>query len=390
MPITGEITVAPRPFAAAVGWAAKWIAAKPVVPIHAGLSVEVAGDAVEIRATGENASAMARVGLDGLAADGKGRAVVSGRLLAELAGTFAAGKPVTLRGTAKGIELAAGRFTATLPAFAEEDFPALPGDLPPLGSVGGDALADAVRRVSVAAADDGTKGAMFILTHVGFGADGQLEFMATDRYRVAVTSVPWTANSSGPEGFLASATPLSAVLADAAAAFAGPDLVTIGYDGRSLSLTNPARSLVMRLGDPGENGWPVDTMRRNIALADGYDGEVLLDPGELAMPLKRAALVRGKVGPVKLGLADGTLTIASADAELDQDGNEEIDVAWAGPPASVAFNPQYLAEALASAPGDKVRMRLQVAEFTRRPVVLSCDDDPHWRHVIVPVIDLGK
>lgn len=386
MPITGEITVSPKPFAAAVSWAAKWVTAKPVVPIHAGLSVEVLDGGLEIRAFDENAVARARIAADGLAGDAKGTAVVSGRLLADLAATFAGGKPVTLRGTAKGVELAAGRFTATLPGFADEDFPALPADLPPLGAVDGDAFADAVRRVVVAAGDDPTKGAMFVLLYVGFGADGALELMATDRYRVATTRVPWSINASGPEGFPASATPLAAVLGDAAAAFAGPDRIDLGFDGRSLSLTSPTRTLVMRLGDPGENGWPVEAMRKNLALADTYDGELTADRGDLAMPLKRAALVRGKAGPVKLGLAAGTLTIASSEAELGQDGNEEVDVGYAGPPASVAVNPAYLAEALASAPGDVIRLRLQAAEFTRRPVVLSCDADPHWRHVIVPVV----
>lgn len=386
MPITGEINLSSSHFAAAVTWAAKWITPKPVVPIHAGLSVEVTDDGLEIRTFGENVSARARLAADGLAGDAKGQAVVSGRLLADLAGTFTGGKPVTVRGTPAGIELAAGRFTATLPGFADEDFPSQPGDLPRIGSVGGDAFADAVRGVVVAAGEDAAKGAVFVLAHLGFDTDGAIELMATDRYRVATTRVPWSidAGRGGPGG--RTATPLASVLGDAAAAFAGPDDITLGHDGFSLSLTSPTRSLAMRLGDPGEAGWPVGPMRQNIALADGYDGEMTAARGDLTMPLKRAALVRGKAGPVKLGLAAGTLTIASSEAELGQDGNEEIDVEYAGPTASVAVNPQYLGEALASAPGDRIRMRLQAAEFTRRPVVLFCDADPHWRHVIVPVV----
>ncbi len=114
----------------------------------------------------------------------------------------------------------------------------------------------------------------------------------------------------------------------------------------------------------------------------GTTGAFTVVRGDLAMPLKRAALVRGKEGPVRVRLEDGTLTIAAAQADIGNASGEEVDVGYSGDAADFAFNPKYLGEALASAPGDTVTVG-----FTepRRPLVLSCDDDKSWRHLLMPL-----
>lgn len=388
MPITGEISVKPQAFAAAVAWAAKWVTGRPAAPIQAGLALDVDPlGYLTITAYNENATARATVATEGLSAGEAGRAVVSGRLLADLSATFSAGKPISISTGDNGhVTLRADRFEVTLPTLAEGDWPSQPGELPIVGSVIGDALASAVARCGVANLKDESKTGVFRLMYLGFYPDSRIAIYATDRWRVARTMIPWTVTDAVQLERFPSATPFGTVLIDAAAAFAGPDVVEIGLSERMLSLTSPTRSLSMRLGDPGENGWPIEVMDTNIALADGYDGLAVLAPAEVAMPLKRASIVRGKEGPVKLGLTEGTLTIASSEATLDQKGNEGVDITYEGPVASVAFNPRYLAEALGSVPSDEVEVRFEAVEFTRRPVVLTAKADPDWRHVIVPVV----
>jgi DNA polymerase-3 subunit beta len=384
MPITGDISVKPQAFAAAVAWAVKWIAGRPAAPIAAGVALDVADGTLSLTTYNETVTARATVAIEGLST-GTGRAIVSGRLLADLAATFKAGKPVNISTGENGhVVLTVGRWTGTLPTFLESDWPSLPAEVAAVGTVAGDAFATAVGRVGVAVANDDTKGRVFTLMYVGF-ENGTLSLYATDRYRVAKTVLPWTAAGE----ISTSATPYGSMLIDAAGSFAGPDAVTIGLDGSAMSLTTATRSLTMRLGDPGENGWPAEVMDNNIALADAYDGLAVLTPAEVVLPLKRASIVRGKAGPVKLAFSEGTLTIASSEGQLEQDGNEEVDVPYDGKPGSMAFDPTYLVTALASVPGDTVEMRFQVAEFTRRPVVLSAAGDPHWRHVIVPQVVLS-
>jgi DNA polymerase III subunit beta len=386
MPITAEVTVKPQAFAAAVAWVAKWVTSRPVTPIQGGIALEVAPDGrLHMTAFNENVTARATVDTEGLDTGSSGRAVVSGRLLADLAATFSADKPVGIATAGNGhVTLTAGRFEVTLPAFPDEDWPTQPAALPGIGQVVGDTLAAAVGRVGVANLKDESKTGVFRLMYLGFEGT-RISVYATDRVRVARTFISWNTDEHALPS-PRSATPFGTVLIDAAASFAGPDIVEIGLDEHMLSFTSPTRSLSMRLGDPGENGWPAGVMEQNIALADGYDGLVTLMPAEIAMPLKRASIVRGKEGPVKLGLTTGTLTIASREKELDQKGNEGTDVAYSGPPSSMAFNPRYLAEALGSVPGAEVEMHFEVAAFTRRPIVLTAKADPDWRHVIVPVV----
>lgn len=381
MPLTHEVTVNAARFAAAVAWAAKWKAAKPAIPIHAGLELTAVANGLTIAAFDGDVAARVSVDTEGFT-DVPGRAIVSGNLLAALAATLPAKGVVTLAGTDDGsITMSLGRWSASLPTFDEGDWPTMPVAPAPIGAIAGDAFAAAVAQVGAACGRD-AKPMMFNLINLTLGADVTLT--ATDRYRVAQTRVPWTPAVEGASGEYA--TPIGATLIDAAAAFTGPGAVEIGCDGRVLGLTGSSRSLVMPLGDPGGEGWPIEVMTAQLDKTGEYDGFVDLDPATLVVPLKRAAIVRGKEGPVRLGIAPGVLTIASSEKDLKQEGNEEVEIVYDGPAVALAVNPNYLADALHTAPGDKVTLRFSTANTARAPMAVTSPADPHWRHAVVPVI----
>lgn len=385
MPINDEITVGAKEFAAAVGWAGKWVATKPVVPVHAGLLLEVTDGALHVSATGENATARATVALDGLTTGGAPqRAIVSGRLLAELVSTFPA-KPVTISGTDEGVDITVGSFRGHLPTLPEADYPTLPATLPAIGRIGGDLFAEAVGRVAPAVGRDLDKGVMFTAAHLTFGPD-TLTVMATDRYRAARMVTPWAVDADhldalgtyGPNGRPGmEALALGMVLVDAAASFAGPDTVEIGCDGRLLSLSSPSRSLVIQL-IAGE--YSTETVRTWL----GWEttATARFTAADLAQPLKRAALMRGKDGPVRLDLSAEMLTIGSQADQIKQTGDEEIPVSYDGEPLTLGFNPKYLADALAEAPGDRVEMKVSI---WRHPVIFKVPGNDAWTHIVVPV-----
>jgi DNA polymerase-3 subunit beta len=393
MTITGEVTVKAAPFAAAVAWAVKWIGARPAAPIGLGVALEVGDGKLTVTTYNENATARATVLTEeNLTDTPAGIAIVSGRLLGELAATFRGNQVVRIGTAGNGhLMLTVGRWVGTMPTFSEDDWPGLTAELPSIGSVDGDQFAAAIARVGVANLKDPDNTTVFRQMFLGFGdetGDSNLTVYATDRYRVAKTVLPWTPDAEGA-AYGRSATPYGTNLIDAAASFTGPGRITIGLHDGGISLTSPARSLVMRLGDPGPNGWPAIHLDGNFAQAQNYAGLAVLEPAEVAMPLKRAAIVRGKEGPVKLRFTDGTLTIASSEKDLDQDGNEQVDVDYTGESGSIATNPQWLAEALGSVPGDKVEVRFEVGEFTRRPIVLTSPNDPNWQHAIMPMVVLS-
>jgi len=380
--INGEISVRPEEFAAAVGWVAKWIQAKPAIPIQAGIAIEAGPGEITLTAYGENATARAKVSAESLST-ATGRMIVSGRLLAALAATFGKRDPVTVTADGEGsVRLSAGRWSGTLPAFAEADWPTLPDALPEVGRVVGDDLATAVERVGAARGTDPKAGVMFMLMHLHFTGD-RLELAATDRYRFALTSVPVDLAGNLPFDSL---TPFAENMVEAAGAFAGPGHVTIGAEPGSLSLTGPRRQIVMRLG-ASDKPWPIDALHSYITSAMAQDGEVELAPDEIAMPLKRAGITGGRAGLARVRIEQDALLIGGAGEGVD--GDEEVAVEYAGEKAEGFFNAGYFGAAFTSAPGRKVRIRFSTGgEQMRLPIIAYCEDDPHWRYITMPVRQL--
>lgn len=381
MTIIGETKVRPEELTAAVAWVAKWITAKPIVPIQAGIAIDVDGEQVTLTAYSENATARAVVRAEG---SGTGRAVVSGRLLAALAATFGKRDPVTISGDDGGVHLSAGKWKGRMPVMAEQDWPTLAGALPEIGRCAGDELAAAVERVGVARGTDEKAGTVFLLMHVGFTADGRMEFGATDRYRVAMTSIGVELAGNLPFDRL---TPFAENMTEAAGAFAGAEHVTIGADPGSMSLTSDKRQVVMRLGAV-DGGWPVDIMRGYLARGMEQTGEIQLTPDEIAMPLRRAGITGGKAGLARVRIGAAVMAVGGADSESGSDGDDEIEVDYDGEAAEGHFNAKYLGDAFTSAPGKTVRIKFTPGQMTM-PIAASCDDDPHWRYITMPVRKLG-
>jgi DNA polymerase-3 subunit beta len=381
MPITTEITVQAGSFTAAVAWVGKWVAGKPVVPVHGGISLTLPrfGDLV-IGAFSENATAQAVMSCE-YPEDPEPvvqHAIVSGRLLTELAGTLGK-QDVVLTGSDDGraVVLTSGRFVATLPTLPEADYPALPGAMPAIGTVPGAALARALEQVA-GAAGRGKSPAWLNTVYADFVAEGSIILMATDRFRMARVVLPWK-----PDGGII-VTPDAAVLAEAAAGFDGPDDVTIGSNGSLLSLTSPTRSLTIGTvpirDAEGNLVWPA------AVLAPQFDRlpeqRITIDRGALTLPLKRARIMRGKDGPVRVTIADGTLTLGAAEETTKRTSDDEVPVDYDGPAFSTGYDPDFIGEALHSAPGNTVHLHFGDPQ---RPAVITCDTDPSWRHVLMPI-----
>lgn len=382
--ITGTITAKPQVFAAAVKWAAKFLDARPTVPIHAGLLLDVADGRLTVTAMNEYTVAVATVPVDG---DGKGKAVVSGRLLSELVGTFGAA-PVTLAGTdgADTVSLTAGRWVGTLPAMSEDDYPASPGAPETIGTVAGERFARVIAEVA-AATDDSSASPFWRSLHLTFGGD-RVVVIGTDSHRAAGSTVPLVSLAPVGRSGYGSALVLASAMVGVAAGFIGPDDIEVGLSDSQISMASATRSVVMRLMDG--KGYPSGDVAALIAREQPEHAIVRV--ADLALPLKRAAAMRDKVGLVAVGFAEGVMTIASKGGELAQKGDEEVDIDYTGPSVVLHFNPQYFADALASAPGELVDVTLTDKTGPGgRPgqVGLAVAGNP-WRHVLMPVKARGK
>lgn len=373
--IKGSITAKPQAFAAAVKWAAKFVTTKPSVPIQAGILLEAGGGQLTVTAYNENVTGSATLPVDG---DGAGRAVVSGRLLAALVGTFP-DKPVEISGDSGALAVATGRWHGTLPVMEEKDFPAMPAAPGPIGEVPGAGFAAAIGRAAVAASEDTSKQIALCGIHLTFGEDS-VTAVATDSYRAARTAAPFrpSADLGGPVAALV----LASTMTDAAEAFDGPDDIEIGWDPHSLSFRSPTRFVVLRqLGKEAEYG--AGTVSALFDRAAALPERVSFQVAELTAPLKRAAAMREKAGTINVAFTENLITLSAKSDEDKRDSGEEIDAGYTGPDHALAFNPGYFGDALVSAPGETVQMTMTTERVTG--VLLTAPSDDTWQHVLMPV-----
>jgi DNA polymerase-3 subunit beta len=387
----GTFTVPAGALASAVKYTARWLATKPVIPAQGGLLFEVDGDRLNIFGFNENATARATVEIDATD-EPKGGFVVAGRLIDALVGTLP-DKPITFEQVdgADGqegptIAVTSGRGRWTMPTMPEKDYPALPGIATLAGYVDGQTLADAVRTVAVAASRDLTAKVVMAGIHISFDEDTDsptLTLSATDGYRAARAAIPWQGDpDNAPVG--EAVVTFASTLVDAVDAFISLEPAAIGYESSGkgtavLSLSTPARSLVVRTLNASEH--PAPTMGAMYA----YTGtaSATLRPADLLQPMKRAALLGDpKVDLVRLRFAPGLVEV-HAGAEGRGDGDEEVDVDYDGPEHTATVKATMLHTALASAPGERVSMGFTPGEY--KPVVFTSENDPTWRHLLMPL-----
>jgi DNA polymerase-3 subunit beta len=371
--IKGSVTVRPQAFAAAVKWAAKFLDARPALPIQGGLLLDVEGGKMSIVGHNESLTARAVVEVDG---DATGQAVVSGRLLAALVATFGS-KPVTISGDGAGqvVTLTAGSWRGTLPAMDAGDFPSPPPAPPVIGRLRGDDIATAIRQAATAGSDDEKQAPAFHGLHLTFG-ENELVAMATNRSRAARAVI-----GCEPQAAMAGLTALvhAATMEAVADSFAGPDDVWVGL-GNSLGLASQTRAVIVRL--MGEvKDFPVEPVRNLFSVRHPQHAQVRA--ADLQVPLKRAQLMQEKDGPVRVRFSAGAITLLAAAEQLEQDSAEAITAEYTGPDHELWFNPRYFGEALASAPGETVDIALTTEKITG--VVITVPGNEDWRHLLMPI-----
>src|SRR6478752_3144244 len=151
-------------FADAVAWVARNLPTRPTVPVLAGVLLTGSDQGLKISGFDYEVSAEVQVAAE-IASPGS--VLVSGRLLSDI--------------------------TRALPTKAVEDYPTLPALPDETGVVSADLFAEAIGQVAVAAGRDDT---LPMLTGIRVEISGDsVVLAATDRFRLAVRELTWTALS---------------------------------------------------------------------------------------------------------------------------------------------------------------------------------------------------
>jgi len=355
----------------AVAWTARNLPSRPPVPVLAGVLLEVEGQRLSV--SGFDYEVSTQVGID-VEADTAGRALVSGRLLAEITRALPS-HPVDLEVSGSRVELTCGSARFTLPVMPVEDYPSLPSMPPTAGALESDVFAGAVAQVVVAAGRDDT---LPVLTGVRFEIDGERVTMAaTDRYRLAVRELTWRPEQPG---LTATALVPARTLSETAKSMAAGAEVTLalatgGTGEGMIGFAGSGRRATTRLLDGEFPKYRSLLPAEHAALAQ-------VPTSALTEAVKRVALVAERNAPVRLRFGAGELVLEAGGADEAQ-ASESLDIDFEGDDLMIAFNPGFLLDGLGAIDSDTVRMSFTLAS---KPAVLSGKEGgPDYRYLLMPV-----
>lgn len=361
----------------AVSWAARSLSSRPTMPVLAGLRLSIEGERLSV--SGFDLEASTEVTLE-VSAAAEGQALVSGRLLADIAKALPPHPvDVTVEGSRLTISCGASRFT--LPGMPVEDYPRLPSMPTTAGTVSSAEFAHAVSQVAVAAGRDDT---LPMLTGVRLEIDGpRLTLAATDRYRLAVRELEWSPQN--PAADSAQVLVPARALSEAARSLSNSETMTIalaaggageGIIGFSGEKSGRASRATTRLLDATFPAY------RSL-LPNEWSASAEIAVAALAEAVRRVALVADRNTPVRLEFEPGGLAL-SAGGEDEGRAEENLEVAYDGDPITTAFNPQFLLDGLGALTASTARLLFTSAN---KPVVLRPDasDTSEYTYVMMPV-----
>lgn len=342
------------------------IPSKPAQPILAGVLITVGDDAATFDAFDRTSQVHTTIPCD---TREPGQVLLPHRTLHDVVAKLP-DKPITITHMGSAAQFTCGPRTFELPPMTIDDYPPLPDMPPAVGAIDWSDLAAAIREVGAAAGRDDT---LPMLTGIKVDArDGALTLAATDRFRLAHTTLPWDGDD------LDMLIPARDILTLARTTWHGD--VTIHHDQRRLGFTLGDTRTILRLIDADFPKW------RPLIPKDS-DTTIRIDRKTMADAVKFTSVLAGDTGQVVLSITGGQVTIASKTAQ-DGAGEEVIACDTVGKELNIAFTSRYLLDALA---GDGTALMT----FTRpgRPAMvwpdLPCGEgkvpDADRGHLLMPV-----
>ncbi|MFV0434629.1 MAG: DNA polymerase III subunit beta [Leucobacter sp.] len=322
-------------FSEAVSFAVKLLPQRPTQPLLSGALIEAEGDALTISSFDYEVSARTSVTAEITEA---GRALVSGRLLSEIAQRLPH-SDVEVSQTDNRVEVRCGSASFSLPAMPVEEYPQIPRIDTVSGSVPAEKFADAIAQVSLAASKDDVTP---VITGVQFEvSENSLTLTATDRYRVATRRIDWEDQAGGEQ--LTALVP-SKIVTEVGKTFAndGQVRVSIVKDGeRELIAFTGGSKTVTSLLIKG-NYPPVGRL-----FPTSVDNYAVVSTSELVEAVGRVGLVLEREAALRFTFEEGTVTLEAAGTESAQ-AVETVDAHLFGEDMVVSLKPQFLLDGLRS------------------------------------------
>lgn len=366
-------------FSEAVSFAAKFLPQRPTQPLLSGVLLEVAGDALTLSSFDYEVSTRSTVSAS---VSEPGRALVSGRLLGEIAQRLPQ-SDVELALLDNRVQVRSGSASFSLPAMPVEEYPQVPHVEDVSGSVPADVFAEAVGQVSLAASKDDVTP---VITGVQFEiSENHLTLTATDRYRVSTRGINWENQAS--EAQLTALVP-SKIVTEVGKSFSssGQVRVTIVKDGeRELIAFRGGDKTVTSLLIKG-NYPPVGRL-----FPESIDNYAVVSTADLIEAVGRVGLVLEREAALRFSFAEGSVTLEAAGTESAQ-AVETVDAHLVGDEIVVSLKPQFLLDGLRSTHSEFARIGFTRTDNPGKPgpVLITSQrskdegDEGSYRYLLQP------
>ncbi|BCW61884.1 DNA polymerase III subunit beta [Arthrobacter sp. StoSoilB22] len=355
-----KFSIPANALADAAAFAAKGISPRPANPILSGLLIEAAAGTLRISGFDYDKSARTQTAAD---IERDGNALLPGKMFTDIIKKFGK-KTVTVEVDGTAAKLTAGSAVFTIGSMKVSDFPPMPPLPQSAGTVDGDVLAAAVAQIIDAASTDASVPALMGVKVISDG--NELILLATDRYRLAEVSIPWTPSGDGFEALVR-----ATWLRDAAKNLAGETQILM--DGNNVGIRAGNRATTTTVLDQ-------DFPKIRALFPTSTETEIVVDRAELGDVVSRVSLVAESNTPIRI-TASGTEMIVEAGTGESAQGKETIPCEVDGTDVVVAVNPAYLGWSLSVTTSENITLGFQ--ENRAKPVLITGHES--LSHLIMPV-----
>lgn len=340
------------------------VSSRPGIPALTGVLMETgAGGTLTLTTTDLEVSARLSIEVQ---VQEEGVALVPARLLADTVKSLS-DAPVEFESDQSQARIRCAAYEGALRLLPAEDFPAI--QAPSGTTVVGEAarFAEAVSQVARAASRDEARP---VLTGVLVEVSREgVTMVSTDSYRLAVRDLVATASGEG-----------KAIVPERAMSEAGR--AAAGLEKGEVQLSLDESQVAFQIGSLTLTSRLIEGEFPNYRqlLPEAYESRLTVSRQQLVDAVRRVGLLARDTSPIRLEFNALGVKLSSSSPDLGQ-AVEAVEARYEGEDVTAAFNPTYLADGLAAATGETVR--LEVRDGLKPGLIRGESDE--FTYLVMPV-----
>ena len=359
----------------AVSFLVRLLSPRPQLPQLSGVMIEATKDEVELSIFDYEVAARVKIAA---AVDLSGKVLVQARLLSEILSKLPASS-VSINLDESRLQVNSGASKFSLSMMSTTDYPDTPEFPNATGKVSASEFTNAVSKVAVAASREEVTP---VLTAVMMTASAkELTMVSTDRFRVAVKTLPWVGKAVDREVLIP-------------ARVLGEISKTFSHDGE----------LELGLGENDKDMIGFSSGNKSVSTAtikgkypavlqlfpDQTSNFAILSRQDLLDGTRRVALVVDREKPLRYKFSQDELSLESIGSDV-ADASEQVPCSMKGEGTTVSLRPQFLSDALAGLESQNVRIGFTVNPNNPNkpgPILISPvdpkDGDKEFKYLLQP------